>query len=38
MTWDFFVVVGGSLLLAFAVYFAGLRQEYKERRAQEDES
>ncbi len=38
MTWDFFVVVGGSLVLAFLVYFAGLRQEYKEKRAQEEDS
>ncbi len=37
MTWDFFVVVGGSLALALGVYFAGLRQEQKEKRAQEEQ-
>ncbi len=38
MTWDFFVVVGGSLALAFLVYFAGLRQEHKEKNARRDGS
>jgi hypothetical protein len=27
MSWDFFVVVGGSLVIALGIYFIGIRQE-----------
>ncbi len=30
MTWDFYVVVGGSLFIAFLVAFLGWRQDRKE--------